>query len=288
MCSANTGAKIPQYRSSDIITKCIENVHIAVFFDGTNNNAVQQIIFHSYKEKKGKYSLVNKESKGQFDDAVKLKEDIEKLETELAILSSGSNTCYYNVEEISRIYGEINKKKELLSEINLHPILDRQYMSGISDRGYSNVSILYSLLKTQTNTDKDIYYDLYVEGSGATDITESYDSNINGLGFGLGKTGVTALVSKAIKEITVKLRNDKDKFGKDTKYHFYVFGFSRGSTCARLFAELTTRDENSRLEREEEFAQDTSHVSHFMVDGRLPFMEKCILTVPQLLKEKML
>ena len=46
-----------------------------------------------------------------------------------------------------------------------------------------------------------MYHNIYVEGAGAYDVANGSTSNINGLGFGLGKTGVTALVSKAIKEI---------------------------------------------------------------------------------------
>ena len=33
---------------------CIKDVHIGVFFDGTNNNMVQQAYFHTYKSAKGK------------------------------------------------------------------------------------------------------------------------------------------------------------------------------------------------------------------------------------------
>ena len=72
------------------------------------------------------------------------------------------------------------------------------------------------------------------------------------MAFGLGKTGVVALVSRAIRLVTnylLSLNLDK----QNINIHFDVFGFSRGATCARLFSYLVARGKDEVLPREKEF-----------------------------------
>lgn len=223
-----------------------ENVHIGVFFDGTNNNAVQQTIFKSY-EKQKMVSTLSAKAKKQYDRAIVLKNELANLQMQAMLNSVDSNvTNRVNQQGLLKINYEIKQREKELEEINLHPLFDTKFMASNKGKGYSNVGILYSLLQDNIDTEESMYHNIYVEGAGAYDVANGSTSNINGLGFGLGKTGVTALVSKAIKEITDWLQSKKNYFDENTKYHFYVFGFSRGSTCARLFTELTTRDTGKR------------------------------------------
>lgn len=215
-----------------------------------------------------------------------------------------------NIEEIQNIIGLLssydifNDQKKIASKINqlktisttiIDENLDRlQIESKFStaslsmdkENGYSNIAILHSLSKDCEDNNETIYKTLYIEGSGANDIATTkgrtsypFEKNTNGLGFGLGQTGVTALVSKAIKYIYDFLNSIKSKLDENTNYHFYVFGFSRGATCARLFAELATRDENETLPREKEFGQKTSKVANIYKKNnkRIPFMERTFI-----------
>lgn len=94
----------------------------------------------------------------------------------------------------------------------------------------------------------------YIEGAGANGFeaqNKIVDFLINGkairgLGFGLGSTGVVAKVSKAINLISSEIEGVviDDNIIIDS-IHFYVFGFSRGSTCARLFSYLVSRAANN-------------------------------------------
>ena len=87
------------------------------------------------------------------------------------------------------------------------------------------------------------------------------------------------MIDKAIKYIYDHLNSVKSKLDENTNYHFYVFGFSRGATCARLFTELTTRDEGEKLPREKEFGQETSKVANIYEKHkkRIPFMESTFI-----------
>lgn len=278
MCKSSSfvgGRGIDIVKKEDSMSK-VKNVHIGVFFDGTNNNAVQQAIFNSYKEKKNLESLKDNERK-EYDEIITKKEKLKELKIQAMLYSSQSFTYGINTidyEELQKKYDEIREIEKELESFNFKPQFNISNMASYKSKGFSNISILYSLLQTRKGKGFDLYYNIYVEGSGATDISRTSKSNINGLGFGLGQTGVTALVSKALKNITDWLQSMKIYFNENTAYHFYVFGFSRGATCARVFTELTTRDKGEKLNREFEFAQNTSHVAHLMQDGRIPFMEQ--------------
>ena len=106
---------------------------------------------------------------------------------------------------------------------------------------YSNVAILRSLVKKKEKplSDKDnpdknyINYNLYIEGSGQQWDT---DSDLVGLGMGTGRTGVVGLVSKAVVFVGTFLHSHIEKgLRESVNIHFAVFGFSRGSTCGRVF-----------------------------------------------------
>lgn len=118
----------------------------------------------------------------------------------------------------------------------------------------SNPAILSSLftensdIEIENKQNKVIH--CYIEGSGTNGFeakTSFVDFLINGkavrgLGFGVGSTGVVAKVGKAINLISSQLEGIvlDDSIEIDS-IHFYVFGFSRGSACARLFSYLVAR-----------------------------------------------
>ncbi len=279
-----TPAITPEYQEVSK-TLGIKHVHIGVFFDGTNNNMVQQAFFHTYQQtKKNPYAAQAIRTDYNYQEILKLiKERNEKnTKLELALYEQSQNGLYNAVSfsnskgvNISQLVSEIKELDEIIEKKQAYTRLGLNLMNSDGERGYSNIAILHSLLNNQIDTNDAVYHNLYIEGSGATDITKSNEGNINGLGFGLGLTGVTALVSKAVKYIHLFLEGIKGKLSDNTKYHFYVFGFSRGATCARLFAELTTRDVGKKLDREYEFGQETSKVQNIYdkEKKRLPFME---------------
>lgn len=282
MCSVNsTGAENkPADKPKDIEKHKIKTVHIRVFFDGTSNNAVQTSLYAKIKADR---KPAGYESETARELISKLKElDLQK---KLSRNPKAYRDAYNREPDPGELAKEINKTAAKLRELNLHPELDLERMHGNTDSGYSNVAVLYSLLADRHDTDDTLYYDLYVEGSGANDITHLVNGdpdnpgfgNPNGLGFGLGDTGVTALVSKAVDSVYRYLIGYAHRFDSATMFKFYLFGFSRGATCARLFAELTTRDENETLPRESEFGQPSSYACKRFTGSRLPFMEKDFL-----------
>ena len=274
---------------------CIKDVHIGVFFDGTNNNMVQQAYFHTYKSAKGKKEVEPITDGYEKWESLQKKRDTLEADINYALNQAGhmadagrdSEVAHY-IEESEEKKKELQLIEESIEKLQVEAHIDTYAMASDEKNGYSNIAILHSLLNTQENTDETKFYNLYIEGSGANDIVTSRGStsflaegNTNGLGFGVGLTGVTALVSKAVKYIYNYLSPLVIHLNENTNYHFYVFGFSRGATCARLFTQLAAREENSeKLECEKEFTHDTSKVKG-LVDkksGRLPFMESHFLT----------
>ena len=286
-------SKINTHESSK--TLFIKDVHIGVFFDGTNNNMVQQAYFHTYKKSKSENEVASlADGYNEWKTLQKKREELES-DINISLNQAGHMADAGRDSEVSRYLGEAETKKEELKiieesieKLQVEAHIDANAMVSDDKNGYSNIAILHSLLKSQENTDDTKYYNLYIEGSGANDIVTSRgktglldEGNPNGLGFGVGLTGVTALVSKAVKYIYNYLSPLVTHLNENTKYHFYVFGFSRGATCARLFTQLAAREENSsNLKCEKEFTHDTSKVK-VLVDKnreRLPFMESHFLT----------
>lgn len=274
----------------------IEDVYIAVFFDGTSNNMVQKMYFNGYFNKlKKKDDLISDENINkehtQIKEYIEKKEELVKLKLYYQQLSANhySNNFEYEniIKDLNNEIKEIDEKLIIINQetqIN-YEALDKSVKKANEDvnetSGYSNIGILYSLFNKDFPQKpindgvkaKDHYltHHLYVEGAGATDITNPLKSNVNGLGFGLGLTGVTALVSKAIKHVSEYIESVKSNFSNKTTLHFYIFGFSRGATCSRLFSHLLTRSKDSLLKREHEF-KDFLGNKYFKND-RLLFLE---------------
>lgn len=129
---------------------------------------------------------------------------------------------------------------------------------GNIDRRLSNPAILSTLFtKDRTSKDKSKHFiRAYIEGSGTNtfvvdNVVADFFMNgkpLLGLGCGMGKTGVVSKVSKAIRIVGDEIKKIAlDPSLKIKGIHFYVFGFSRGSACARLFAFIVARAKNKNL-----------------------------------------
>ena len=183
------------------------DIHVGVFFDGTNNNA----------------------NVNEWKDWFKIE--------------------YFRGR--SRAYGNRIKLDPLKKNSN-PAILSSLFATGGSET-YGNVN--------------EKYLHVYIEGSGANEFQADnevldiilHGKPVKGLGFGVGSTGVVAKVSKAIKYVSERIEAEElNAFTNIQHIHFYVFGFSRGSACARLFSYIIARNAGAsvgRLDREFEFVQ---------------------------------
>lgn len=172
---------------------CPNDIHVGVFFDGTNNNANN-----------------------------------------------------YEFIDFFKITGLVSKKYVLNNSV------------GSIDGKLSNPAILSALFTKNKVSDDNTkrFIHAYIEGSGTNSIQAkngAIDFLINGkplvgLGCGMGATGVIAKVSKAMRIIGNEIiRISSDSSISIRSIHFYVFGFSRGSTCARLFSFLVSRTSDEQL-----------------------------------------
>lgn len=207
----------------------VTDVYISVFFDGTGNNLYEQ----SHKNEK-------------------LRKQLEKKKAPL-VLYSLTDSLFLNSTKLNKTLDEFNmhgmeeySNQRSQSEKDF-TISEKRYEVGNIGNGgwkYSNVAILRSLAKnfdaeySEKNGIKKVgvNYNLYIEGVG-----RFWDdrNDMIGLGMGTGRTGVVGLVSKAVTFVSDFLNSfiPKDR-RPEVLLHFAVFGFSRGSACARLFSFL--------------------------------------------------
>lgn len=228
-------ASVPDKSEPSKIAR-LKHINIGVFFDGTSNNMVQQAHYKTFKTKwKGWLSFGKESDPHSKDSSREQRESYDAIDTK--------------IREIRRTrYDELEKL-----QIEAH--IDSLAISDDKSNAYSNVAILHSALKHHEDTQDTKFYNIYVEGSGADSLADSEGSSIGGLGFGVGKRGVTSLVAKACDYIYRYLSSLKSLIDEDTQIHLYVFGFSRGATCARLFSQLATRPEGSTLVCEPELVR---------------------------------
>lgn len=244
-------------------TQNITDIYISVFFDGTGNNIYEQInksqsLFNKLKRRgKQLISKVTYSSSPTLFSANDLYHDMHK-----------TPLSHSNKQDLEK-YGmkDYNLQKEqaeydyTINDTNNKKNADRAEDS--NDNGgwkYSNVAILRSLTKTQKKDDnkdgndiKGINYNLYIEGSGKLWNT---GSDFIALGMGVGRSGVVGLVSKAVVMIGEFVDSVVEKKNRqNVNIHFAVFGFSRGSTCGRLFSYLIASPNQNDLPRKAEFGQ---------------------------------
>lgn len=242
--AVGAGTKDFEEKNQTIDSSKTYRIYFGVFFDGTSNNMIQGSVARTFRRNHKKRSSNIKDKFGNFFSNSfgegRHKYEYEPTTTEEAtkiddIIKEGSfKRGYYNWKhEQKKYHGK--------------------------DGGFSNVSILFSKYIgaesgkiTENNKEViNLVYKIYVEGSGANDIKQwNTGIGVRGLGFGVGKTGVVALVSKAIMAVHTRLipfRNNS------VELKFDIFGFSRGAACARLFAYMVSRKKDDTLPREAEF-----------------------------------
>ena len=259
----------------------ITDVYICVFFDGTGNNMYEQIhkakalqermIANSISYTAGiTYSLrpdLFKSKASDKYDEIFGKPRIQTKEQKNLDLEK------YGMEDYDL------QRKQAEYEYKIEESENRKYQDDPDNMGgwkYSNIAILRSLTtKCSGDNKKDdkgikgINYNLYIEGSGQK---WGVGSDVVALGMGVRREGVVGLVSKAV----VFVQNFVDSIvasGKrqNVNIHFAVFGFSRGSTCGRLFSYLIAEDPNN-LPRKNEFKQYLPK-SLFGDDDKLHFLD---------------
>ncbi|MBR6981776.1 MAG: DUF2235 domain-containing protein [Prevotella sp.] len=234
----------PEKVDPDLKDKPKLRIYFGVFFDGTNNNMIQRAKAIKMRNEKAD-GLFNLDNRHKYEEVEILEDDAK----------------------------DIDKQKD-----------DGYYKKGKEIKGFSNIAIMHS--KYQGVSDEELgkegyvtrAYKIYVEGSGANDIDKDVlwkgtsGFAISGLGFGLGKTGVVSLASKAVVAVHSIL---SCYGGYDTvELHFDVFGFSRGATSARLFAYLVRRGKKEKLDvREYEFGKFSAKAYYKENEKRLSFLD---------------
>ena len=243
-----------------IIDESVTDVYICVFFDGTGNNM--------YEQEKKRDNLLKK--------AQMLKDFIiDKSSIKFSVSPTLFGSQLSDLEK----HGMINYEAQWNQAKQDYKICeDRNDKEGNGGWKYSNVAILRSIAKekeiTETTDNKGNHvigkvFNLYIEGSG-----QLWDkgNDKEGLGMGTGRTGVVGLVSKAVVFVTDYV-NSIVSFRQrpNVNLHFAVFGFSRGSTCGRLFSFLIADDVN-KLPRKDEFKQYLP--TSYWKNGKMSFLEE--------------
>ena len=163
-----------------------------------------------------------------------------------------------------RLSEPLQNKVEEIADPNANPqkshLPDYMLAASFSQGStYTNPCILWSMYNTGEETDPDddthkIYHHrVYVEGSGA-DSTITLAANVDGavdnivgLGFGVGHTGVAAKCRKMVQQINNIYGMYHKPNVKEIRFHFDVFGFSRGSATARLFTYLVNPKQENNI-----------------------------------------
>lgn len=217
------GANNAEYEERAESALCERDIHIGVFFDGTNNNA-----------------------------------------------NNGKWTDWLHLQGRVDILGRNEENRALNNTIDWN-----------RKGNISNPAILAKLFRPLSHNSNDKVVTLYIEGVGregfmAENSVADFVVNgkpVIGLGFGLGSSGVVAKVSKAVQyiynQISIEIHRGLSKI---RNIHFYVFGFSRGATCARLLSYLIAREEGQVLPREHEF--NNYLAGNLFTNGRVSFLDE--------------
>lgn len=252
----------------------VTDVYICIFFDGTGNNMYEQL-------NKGEHL------RNLTDKAVKENPPQVDFSASPYLFTSEVDTMYMEYEakqmQEKAEYGMNRYHEQRIQaeeDYKIKNIRGSSSSTDINDNGglkYSNVAILRSITKQYKNNHGQldcgnnkigINYNLYIEGAGKL-WDEGQD--VVGLGMGTGPTGVVALVSKAIVFIGNYLHSHIELgMRKSVNIHFAVFGFSRGSTCGRVFSYIAARGKNGEhLIREKEFEQYMPINKSYYNNGRV-------------------
>lgn len=273
--SATDKARDVSFQQKDEMENVDIILYIGVFFDGTNNNMSQAMV-GQYSRRKSLYKKHKKEleargveslsamlahdrgywetgdGKGVFNrsDLDKIyglgktaKADIDKQAAEYGARSFAGD----NQKKYDKAYDKLSKMVDI-SDSDTSWFQDISLYSMGNGSTYTNPAILSSLYKKceeEKDGKKIIREPLYIEGSG-TDTNlyiwkHDYVGDILGLGFGVGSTGISEKcrrMAQRVKTLVEKYSVPQDGTIPKISLHFQIFGFSRGSTTARLFTYL--------------------------------------------------
>lgn len=266
MCSTIESTPVDiQERKNTANLKC--SLVFFVFFDGTNNNKVQVAKSRTFRDKtilENINKLLKSEkvfNGGEFpsdrlkrlqnkdfitDNTIlnvklgyRLKDnvtanDIRKLGRSFwtGVLSNDDvDALFFGYEEQQNgTYADyVGKNIEFDAEINKN--VDESY-------SYTNIAIL-EMLFCKKDSNSNIYIPLYIEGSGTASTESDGNAVFHGQGRGRGDQGVCAKLNTMIKLIKEKIA-EKCFYYDIESIDYYVFGFSRGATTARMFTHLAT------------------------------------------------
>ena len=249
-------------------------LYIGIFFDGTNNNKTQAMVGQFFRRKEiYKKHKIRLKKCGVNSLAEMLKHDRtfwEKGEgkgilniSEIDKIYGSGKVAENELDDDASVYGAkaaANYEEKSLGKDKNYKFL--QKMSDLSNQEsnwvqdkiakslgngstYTNVAILSSLFKKNEEEKDDckiIREFIYIEGSGTDTGIKIWQhdigSDITGLAFGLGSTGVVAKcreMSRRVKVLVDKYSIQQQNSNKGISLHFQIFGFSRGSTTARAF-----------------------------------------------------
>lgn len=229
----------------------VTDVYICVFFDGTANNCYEEL------HKKEEY-LKERNSVPQIVISFSVVPDLFSSD----VTKYGMTNFQAQKEQAERdlIIEDVEKRGDLkVTKENAENASNGSWK-------YSNVAVLRSLTRKKPKESVDgkvgIVYNLYIEGVGrfwdGKYIDKVTDTHPIHAGMGIGRTGVVGLVSKTMVLVEDFLDSviPYDK-RESVNIHFAVWGFSRGSTCGRLFSFLITEDNinEAKLPKTKEFKQ---------------------------------
>lgn len=305
MCKSETGAgEVPKEELKQ--TQFVKDVHIGVFFEGSGLNMVREYINSNelFSDDSGHINSLLKERRKLLMERALIENEITDLNMNSGVTVDSSYSEFYIDPSKQRLKDCQKREKEIdlrISQIekslrssNVSPSISPRSLCDIMKEGnmkvdFTNISLLYSLFTGDCFKGTDSYVKkIYIEGSGTTDISEPDDmtefegfrvtgiDSVVGFGLGTGSKGVTALVSKAVRYVAdyVGLLERRSRISSNkTVLHFYVFGFSRGSACARIFCHLLTRELGSVIKYEEDFGKYAAGTL-MNKDGRLEFLDE--------------
>ena len=209
------------------------DVYFGIFFDGTGNNMIQSRRAKALKEKLDKC------------DKDISKDELIDSNQALELSDNGANS------------------------------VDEQLVKD-EDSDFSNIAALHNAYiglskdereQIETSPKKVYIFNIYVQGAGTNEVWTD-TSNWIGLGFGLGNTGVTSLVTKAMHLVDVVVKGLQMNYSLDNHIFFDVFGFSRGATCARMFCHYVNGDLNLTKSYKELTRLKKSYLTQFKATNR--------------------
>lgn len=264
------GADIPE-NNSDFNKQELKKitVNFGIFFDGTNNQRLQvatgRIIRNKESgKKKEKIKAEIEKYGGVFDEDTYNRNGVIRY-----VLTNGS-TNTKQIDKLNKKIAEYNdrygnrlndKERELIEsfswdkasgekregETNIDALrrksqirvgMPRNFMCNVDYTNIARLEPLYNYSPTETATGPVYSYRIYVTGSGTfADIDKG--SDVTGLSTGQNTAGVVQKVKDALDVIfqKTKIIETNDAI-QEVDYKFNVFGFSRGSTEARLFVDF--------------------------------------------------